>query len=765
MLAIAWAFLGTGCKKDNFVEVDGVCPIIVSTSPANGETAVALGRTITATFNEAMNPATFTDASFMVQGGAPIAGVITFSGQTASFRPASLLLSNTTYVATITRAVKDPAGNALQTAYVWTFSTDSFLVPMVISTNPANGDIGVPLNKVVTATFNLSMDPLTINGSTFQLSMGATSIAGTVTLTDTTAFFTPTVNLVPDTVYTATISAAATSLQGVPMTAPHVWTFRTGTIVAPIVISTDPVNNEVGVGQNKVLSAQFSMPMNTSTLNTSTFILRKGSTIIPGATTASGAIVTFTPSSQLLTGTVYTATITTGAQNLAGVSLANNYVWTFTTLVIPGPTVIAVNPLNNAVGVPVNQIVMATFNEPMDPLTLVSSNYTLRQGTNNVAGTVSRTSTTISFTPSSNLISGVLYTATITTGVKNLAGISMANTYIWEFTTIVLPPPTVIATDPVNLATNVPLNQVVTATFSVPMNPATINGSTFTLKRGNVLVLGSVNYNGTTAFFTPNNNLRSDTTYTATITTGAQNTAGVAVVNDYVWSFNTVQHLGPPGVDLGSAGRFGILAGVGVSNMAGFSEIRNMDVGIYPGARSSIVGFPPAIVVNGAIFASDDVAPPGVAAMLLNAKNDLTAAYLFAESQTLPAPATVSGDLGGLTLAPGIYKTTSTLLIQSGDLTLDAQGDVNAIWIFQIASGFTTVGGAGGNVILAGGAKAGNVYWQTGSSATIGDYTSFQGNILALTSITMNAYSTAVGRMLCRNAAVVMTSTNIISKP
>ena len=199
--------------------------------------------------------------------------------------------------------------------------------------------------------------------------------------------------------------------------------------------------------------------------------------------------------------------------------------------------------------------------------------------------------------------------------------------------------------------------------------------------------------------------------------------------------------------------------------MAGFSEIRNMDVGIYPGARSSIVGFPPAIVVNGAIYAADDVAPPGVAAMLLQAQTDLTNAYLFAESQTLPAPATVAGDIGGLTLAPGIYKSTSTLLIQSGDLTLDAQGDVNAVWIFQIASGFTTVGGAGGNVILSGGAKASNVFWQTGSSATIGDYTSFQGTVMALTSITMNGYSTAVGRMLARNAAVVMTSTNIITKP
>src|SRR6185369_5665138 len=104
--------------------------------------------------------------------------------------------------------------------------------------------------------------------------------------------------------------------------------------------------------------------------------------------------------------------------------------------------------------------------------------------------------------------------------------------------------------------------------------------------------------------------------------------------------FSTSTTLGPVGFNLKSVGNFGIIAGVGVSNAAGFSVIRNMDVGISPGVRSSIVGFPPAIVVNGAIFASDDIAPPGVPAMLTQAKQDLTDAYLFAEGATTPAPAT-----------------------------------------------------------------------------------------------------------------------------
>jgi hypothetical protein len=296
------------------------------------------------------------------------------------------------------------------------------------------------------------------------------------------------------------------------------------------------------------------------------------------------------------------------------------------------------------------------------------------------------------------------------------------------------------------------------------MDPKTINDKTFTVKNGTTPLTGVVTYTGTTVTFDPSADLLPGTTYTATIS-GAKNLAGIALANDYVWDFSTSSTIVGNMVNLGSAQRFGILAGVGVSNNAGFSEIRNMDVGISPGVRSSITGFPPAIIVEGAIYASDDITPSGIAATLVNAKQDLTNAYLFAEGASTPAPATVSGDQGGKTLAPGIYKSTSTLLIQSGDLTLDAQGDANAVWIFQVASDFTTVGGAGGNVILSGGAQAKNVFWQVGRSATIGNYTIFKGNILALTSITMNSHATIQGRLLARNGSIVMTHTNIISKP
>lgn len=320
--------------------------------------------------------------------------------------------------------------------------------------------------------------------------------------------------------------------------------------------------------------------------------------------------------------------------------------------------------------------------------------------------------------------------------------------------------PVVVSVNPVNGAKNIPFNQVITVKFNEKMNPATINQETFTL-HGATAVEGAINYSDSSATFTPASRLLPNTTYTGRISTLVRDATGNAIQSDYVWTFSTAAFF----VDLQSAARFGIIAATGVINIAGQSEIHNLDVGLSPGFRNAIVGFPPAILVNGALYAANDQLPTGIPAMLITAKKELSDAYLHAESLVFPASTTLSGDIGGRVLAPGIYKSSSSLLIQSGDLTLDAQGDPNAVWVFQIESGLTTIGGAGGSLILTGGANANNIIWQVGSSAVIGDFTSFKGNVLANTSITMNAGATTVGRMLAMNGAVVLTSNNKIQKP
>lgn len=331
--AILIIALISGCAEDNFIETEGVCPLVISTIPLNGATGVPLRQIISATFNEEMNPTTINATTFIVTeaNGTAITGAVTYSGTTATFTPSSFLKPNTTYVGRIKTGVKDVMGNALQTDYVWTFSTGMLIVPTVITTDPANNAINVPLNKTITATFSMPMDPLTINNFTFIVNQGTNAVAGTITYAGSMVSFTPTAPLTPNTIYTVTITTGAKNLDGTPLASNYVWRFTTA--AAPTVIATDPFNGETGVILNKTVTATFSTAMDPSTINATTFTLRQGTTVIAGVVTYSGTTASFKPVASLVAGLNYTATITTGAKNVAGVSLANNYVWSFTTVV------------------------------------------------------------------------------------------------------------------------------------------------------------------------------------------------------------------------------------------------------------------------------------------------------------------------------------------------------------------------------------------------------------------------------------------------
>ena len=198
-----------------------------------------------------------------------------------------------------------------------------------------------------------------------------------------------------------------------------------------------------------------------------------------------------------------------------------------------------------------------------------------------------------------------------------------------------------------------------------------------------------------------------------------------------------------PPVNLGTAGSFGVLAGSTVTN-TGPTTI-NGDLGLSPG--TSVTGFPPG-KVNGTIHVANAVAA--------QAQSDLTTAYNDAAGR-LPANS-VSGDLGGSTLAPGVYKSGSSLGL-TGTVTLDAGGNADAVFIFQVASSLTTASGS--RVALVNGARPCNVFWQIGSSATLGTSTVFVGNILALTSITLNNGASLSGRALARNGAVTLDNNTV----
>jgi Ice-binding-like len=196
-------------------------------------------------------------------------------------------------------------------------------------------------------------------------------------------------------------------------------------------------------------------------------------------------------------------------------------------------------------------------------------------------------------------------------------------------------------------------------------------------------------------------------------------------------------------VALGSATTFAVLAATTVTTIP--TTTVNGDLGVSPG--NTATGSP---IVNGTMHLGDPTAA--------QAQLDLTTAYNDAAGRTVGA-VTVAGNLGGQTLVPGLYKSATSLEISSGDLTLDAQGDTNAVFIFQMGSTLITT--VGRQVILSGGAQAANIFWQVGSSATIGGSSVFKGTIMADQSITMNTSATLEGRALARNGAVALDANTI----
>jgi hypothetical protein len=814
------AFLMTGCIAGcGREQAPGpAAPLVISTSPANGATNVLVAATISATFSSAMAPATINATTFTVTGPGTtaIAGTVTYAGGTATFTPTTDLPANTLFTAMITTGATDITGGPLASNYPWNFMTGT--APLVTATNPAGGATNVPLAQIITATFNEPMNATTINTSTFTLTgTGGAAVNGAVSYAGTTATFTSSAALTAGVVYTATINSGAQDLAGNEVVPSFVWSFTA--IPNPTVISTNPGSAATNVPINQKITATFSVPMNAATvIATGTFTVAvAGSggasvsgvvTYVPAANTA-----TFAPAANLLTSTMYTAMISVAATSAAGIPLAKTYAWSFMTGLTANttpPTVVLTIPASAATDVLTNQIISATFSAAMDPATITApGTFTVAVagvGGASVPGTVTYAGSIATFTPSANLAASDEYTATITNTATDLSGNALAAGAVpnpWSFMTGAGPdttPPTITLTSPASGGMGVALNAAVNATFSKAMNPASIFAAgTFTLAAagtGGAPVTGTVTYDPTSdiATFTPSANLAATTEYTATITTAATDLAGNALAAGTApnpWSFTTGAAAGPAGPPLGTASTFGTIGGgAGITNQ-GIKTIINGNIGTT-GVSTLVTGFndagPGCIytetplnigLVNGTIY----TAPPdptvgcpseGTAATFMiatQAASDALTAYNDISPASMPGGTDPgAGQLGGLTLAPGIYKAAGgSFLLTGSDLTLDAQGDANAVWVFQMASSLTVGGPAAPrNIVLINGAQAQNVYWYVGAAATInaaGGGT-MVGTIIASAGVTFStagnvAITTLNGRALALDASVTMVNTAI----
>jgi hypothetical protein len=636
------------------------------------------------------------------------------------------------------------------------------IAPEVVSSMPAANAEDVAVDTSIDITFNKDMDALTINATTFTLLEGTTAVEGTVSYADSVATFTPTENLTASTLYTAALSLGAKDMEGASLANIYSFSFTSGlapVLIAPTVLETAPLSVATNVALNAAVSVTFSEAMDPLTITSTSFTLLQGTTAVAGTVTYAGVVAVFTPTNALEAGLTYTAKVTVDAKNLAGTALAEAKEWSFTTNVAPLVTLTA--PLNAATDVAFDQAISITFSEAMDPSTFTATSFTLMQGTTAVAGAVSYAGNTAVFTPTTALAAGSVFTATVTTDAKDLGGVAIAAAKVWSFTTDFLP--TVTASNPANAATGVALNKVLSVTFNETMDASTITSSSFTLKQGATTIAGAISYSGMTGQFIPNSLLESNKIYTATMTTDAKNSTGSALAAAHVWTFTTGTVSGLAAVSLGASGNYVILAKTAINNIP--TSAITGDLGLSPAATSFITGFAltdatgfaTSPQVTGKVYAADMASPTST--NLTVAVENMITAYNDAAGRPTPDFSELgTGNIGGQTLAAGLYKWTSTVTVPS-DVTIS--GGADDVWIFQISGDLTM--SAAKNITLTGGAQAKNIFWQVAGEVVIGTNSHFEGVIMSMTGITLQTGASVNGRLLAQTAVIL--DGNAVVKP
>ena len=666
--------LVAACGENKIGDVVG--PNVIATSPIATQTGVPVGTpVVTATFSEAADPASVNAASFLLRekvSGAAVAGTVSYSGVVASYTLAGALTPNTTYVATITTAVLDLAGNPAPNTFTWEFTTGpapDVTAPTISSVDPADAAGNVPANRRVTVTFSEAIDPASVGSTGFTLTApDGSAVAGTLSVSGNTLTFTPgsagaTALLAPNTVYTGTVGTVITDLAGNPLAAGRVWTFTTGAVLdttAPTLALTEPAAAETNVAVNATISATFSEPINVATLTASSFVVTgPGGTAVPGSFTYSGTTATFTPTSPLAASTGYTVTVTNAVTDLAGNALTSGVVsnpWTFTTGLAPdvtSPFTTLTYPPAGATSICINSVVTVTFNENIDVRTLTSDNFFVAgPDGRRLDGSLSynATSRIATFTQSVNFLPNTVYTATVTNGITDRAG--------------------------------------------------------------NPLVAG-------------------------------------AIPNPWTFTIGETTLVCQAPVPLRSLSSFAVVAGAGLT----ISDVPDPnpavmaitgDIGLSP-VDTCTRCMTPFLGLNGTLYQNDAA---GVAAQ---AQSDLVLAINDAKGRL---QRTDSGVLDGRTLSPGVYTAATMSLASDATLNLDALGDTNAVWVFQVG-GDLSIGDRARLQSLRG-AQSKNVFWVVDGNLLVGRNAIVAGSLFVNGNINVDNGSRVLGRLLSSNGAVTL---------
>lgn len=557
-----------------FATRDDIPPAVVSTTiPPTGDVPVT--QVLAVTMSEPIDASSVTSSNVRLTlggSGAIVPGLISYDAatQAVTFTPSSGLASATDYILTVGAGIKDVAGNASTVAFTKSFRTADVTPPTVVSSNPVDAAFSVSVNTPVSVVFSKEMDASTITTSsmTLRLTSSGAFAAGSIAYdaATRTAVYQPSSPLLSGSGYTITVSTSVRGSNGVALAQPFLSTFTTVAVVPPAdvtppsVVSTIPSSGAQNIAIGTPIRVTFSEAMDPSTVNVSTILIAgPGGAIVNGTVTYDNATftTTFVPFASLANGTVYTLSATTGLKDVAGNALAAQFSTTFTTVSsLPPddttpPAIVSAMPANGSTNVPVTSPVTVTFSE--DVVGVSSSTFSLSVAGVTVAGSVSYdgATRTASFAPAAGLLAeGQVYTATVTSAVKDLAGNSVASNFVFSFTTVDLTPPTVVSRSPSPGSSAVATNTVIQVGFSEAMNPSTINSTTLQVSLNGALVSGIVSYNAGSriATFTPSSALANNRTFTVTTGTGARDVAGNALANADSFTFTTVA--APPAFDI-----------------------------------------------------------------------------------------------------------------------------------------------------------------------------------------------------------------------
>jgi len=434
-------------------------------------------------------------------------------------------------------------------------------------------------------------------------------------------------------------------------------------------------------------------------------------------------------------------------------------------VVITELAVTSTAPATDEAGVAVNRKIVAVFNNAMNSASVDGTSFKLQGDEPVINGTVSYDAgtKTATFAPNSNLSGSVMYTATLTTDLEDEAGDSLVENHVWTFTT----GDSADTTDPVlDSATpndgdiGVLLNIKLNIVFNEAIDPATVNATNIALTDAQGAVVGTLDFiNPTTVVFSPDADLAANTDHTLTLNTSITDLAGnTLALTSLGFTTGTDVSSSRPVVNLGSAGNYVLLAKTGIST-TGTTGILG-DIAVSPESRTALTGFDETLsadgtfatsaLVTGKLFAADMADPTPTT--LTTAVGDMETAYTDAAGRSDPDFTELgAGEIGGLTLDPGLYKWGTGVLVSS-DVTLE--GSATDVWIFQIAEGLKLQDGK--SIILTGGALPENVFWQVAQDVTLQAGTTFSGIVLGKTGTNMSSGAVLNGRALVQTAVTLI---------